>query len=396
VVHRTQRRGSPPESGLPPLTYLTVDSVATGVGTSQVLPYVTRLADRGVRVTLHSFEAVRPPGGLVDRVRRAGVGWRPHPFRGHGAPGGIGRVLAGAAVVRGRPLVHCRSTLAAASALLGRPDAWVWDQRGFWLEQRIALGSVGRGSRQERVLRRVERAAAERSDAVVTLSTAAIDELARRYPGFERRRTTVMPTCVDLDRFRPAPLPPLDPMVVLLSGSLNDLYDAPLAVRLIDELRARAPGTVAARVLRPRGSSISAGMRALAAAGATLGSAAFEEMPGEVRAAHAGFAFLRHDVAVGAPGAVPTKVAELLASGRPAVVSAGLGDLGDLLPAHGSGVVVTGGSEAELARAATELLGLLTDPATPARCRALAEQHFDLDRAVDRLLGVYARASGET
>lgn len=380
---------------MPPLTYLTVDSVVTGVGTSQVLPYVTRLAARGLPVTLHSFEPARPPAQLVDGLRRAGVAWRPHRFRGRGALGGIGRVLTGAVAARGRPLVHCRSTLPAASALLSRPGAWVWDQRDFWLDQRIALGSVASGSPRERLLRRVEHVAAERSDAVITLTVAAVDELERRYPGFDRRRATVVPTCVDLDRFAPAPLSPFEPLIVMFSGSFNELYDARVAVRLIDRLRARAAGPIAMRVLQPCGSPPSAGVRVLAAAGATIGTAPFEDMPDELRAAHVGFAILRRDLPAVAAAGAPTKLAELLACGRPVVVSAGLGDYDELLPACGAGVVVDGGDEAALDRAATELLALLADPATPERCRALAEQQFGLDHAVGRLLAVYRSLSGE-
>lgn len=380
---------------MPPLTYLTVDSVVTGVGTSQVLPYVTRLAARGLPVTLHSFEPAHPPGELVDDLRRAGVDWHPHRFRGGGSRGGVGRVLAGAVAVRGRPLVHCRSTLPAASALLGRPGAWVWDRRDFWLDERIALGSVVPGSAQDHVLRRVEHAAAERADAVITLTAAAVGVLERRHPGFERQRATVVPTCVDLDRFAPAPFVPPDPIVVMFSGSFNERYDAPVASRLINHLRARAAGPVAVRVLRPHGSPDTPGVRALAAAGATVGAARFEDMPDELRATHVGFAILRRDLPTVTAGGAPTKIAEFLACGRPVVVSAGLGDYGELLPAHRAGVVLEGDTEADLDRAAGEVLALLADPATPERCRGLAERQFGLDHAVDLLMDVYRRASGE-
>src|SRR5687768_17448837 len=46
---------------MPPVTYLTTDSLAEGVGASQVLSYVERLADRGLEIVLHTFEKAAPP-----------------------------------------------------------------------------------------------------------------------------------------------------------------------------------------------------------------------------------------------------------------------------------------------------------------------------------------------
>jgi glycosyltransferase involved in cell wall biosynthesis len=356
-------------ASLPRLTYLTVDSIATGVGTSQVLPYVTRLAQRGLEVTLHTFERGQPPPTLSAQVRQIGVDWRPHRFRGNGTAGGFARVLEGAAAIRGEQLVHCRSDLPAASALLARVPTWVWDVRSFWVDQRIALGAVRPGSGVEQVLRRVERAAATRAAAVTTLTDAAVAELGRRHPRFDPGRATVVPTCVDLRRFTPAPLPPREPLVVLLSGTFNALYDLAAGQQLVEHLRRHLRCEVRHARDLP-----------------------FDAMPAQVEAAHVGLSILRVDCPAASQAAAPTKVAEFLACGRPVVVNAGLGDFGELLPSYRAGVVLDGTSDAALQRGAEALLGLLADPDTPARCRRLAAEHFDLDEAVDRLLATYHRA----
>src|SRR5579885_706519 len=118
-----------PLMDLPPLTYLTVDSVAGSVGRSQVVPYVERLAGRGVEVTLHSFEPSAPDAAVGKRLAGAGVRWRPHAFRGGGAAGGGGRGVEGAALVAGATLVHARTDLAAASCLLSARQTWLREQR---------------------------------------------------------------------------------------------------------------------------------------------------------------------------------------------------------------------------------------------------------------------------
>jgi hypothetical protein len=71
------------------------------------------------------------------------------------------------------------------------------------------------------------------------------------------------------------------------------------------------------------------------------------------------------------------------------VVSAGLGDLDDLVVRHDCGVIVSSSSDEELERVTDEILRLVFDPATPTRCRRLAAEHFDLERGVDQLLETY-------
>jgi hypothetical protein len=149
--------------GLPALTYLSFDSMAEGVGWSQVVPYVEGLGRRGMEVTLHSFEKTSPDEGVARRLQAADVAWRPHPFNNGGTREGMARVVRSAAYLRGAELVHARSDMPAASALLARCPAWVWDVRAFWREQRIAAGQIRPGSPPDRVMRIVEDRAARRS-----------------------------------------------------------------------------------------------------------------------------------------------------------------------------------------------------------------------------------------
>lgn len=372
---------------LPPLTYLTIDSMSEGVGLSQVVPYVARLASRGVDVTLHSFEKEEPAGTVKRALSAAGVHWRPHAFRGAGAAGGLARVAHGAALVAHAPLVHARSDLPAASAMLARRSAWLWDVRGFWREDRMALGLLGQGSVPERVLRGVETRAAAASTAVVTLSGTARDVLVQRYGDAMAGKVRVITTCVDLDRFAAAPLPAAEPVRLLLAGSLSGLYDIDTMLRLFEMLRARRPTELT--VLTP---AVTPWDERFRAHSAEVGHATAEEMPDRVREHHVGLSIRRFDVGVTSYSAMPTKLGEFLATGRPVVVNSGLGDLDELVSRHDCGVVLRDASDGELERAVAEIDRLLEDPKTPLRCRTLAEEHFDVERGVDQLLDAYRQA----
>ena len=369
------------------LTYLTFDSLSEGVGLSQVVPYVERLGRRGLDVTLHSFEKHAPPEEVGERLRSGGVHWRTHPFGRRGPAGGAGRVLRGAQIVAGAPLVHARSDLAAASCLLARSRVWIWDMRAFWREERIDMGLLKPGSAEERIMRVVESASAKKSAGMIALSAAAVGIMAERHGGDVPQKARVVPTCVDLTRFRQSALPPPDSLRFLLTGTLNDLYDVPTMIRLVERVRRRRPAELT--VLSP---SPGRWMGALRKAGAEVASVDAREMEGHIARHHVGLSMRRPDTRVSSSAAVPTKIGEYLACGRPVVVNAGLGDMDVLLDRYRCGVAVTDLSDSGLDRVALELERLVSDPETPARCRALAEEHFDLERGVDELIRTYRQA----
>lgn len=378
---------SEPGGGTPAVDYVSVDPISSTVGSSQVLAYVERLGRRGVPVRLHTFE-VDPDGPGAEEVRarleRSGVDWRPRPYGRGGPVGGLGRVLRAAWAVRHSPLAHARSDLAAAAVLLGRARSWLWDVRSLYVDQKVATGVMAAGSPQARILRWVEGRAARRSAAVVTLTEAVVDELDRRYGGVVGPKATVVTTCVDTERFAPAPMGG-GPTRVLLAGTLNAYYDVPEMLALVAELRRRR--AVEFVVAAPASTDWDDRLRSF---GATRTSAASAEMPALVAGSHVGLGVCRDDAGVSLLAAMPTKLGEFLACGRPVVVNAGLVDAARLVEEAGAGLAHRAGGDP--ADTVDRLEALLADPDTPRRCRDLALAHFDLEDGVGRLVAAYGRA----
>ena len=102
-------------------------------------------------------------------------------------------------------------------------------------------------------------------------------------------------------------------------------------------------------------------------------------MLNEIQSSSFGIALCKLDIGDSLAGVMPTKVAEFLAVGRPVVVSKGVGDLDELLVSTRTGVVIDG----DVDSAVDSLLALLEDSETPFRCRALAENHFNMSKAVE-------------
>jgi len=374
-------------SDLPTLTYLSMDPLTSTVGSSQVLAYVERLALRGVDVDLVTFEH-RVDLDLWERLARIGVRWRPQDFGRHGSAGGLGRVMRARQSIMGAAMVHARSDMAAGAVALAGIDRWVWDVRSFWVDQKIASGVIRAGSMQERIMRRVEHRAAIRCSAAIALTESAIVELDRRYNYVVSPKATVITTCADLDRFQASTMPPM-PLRVLLSGTLNRYYDLQSMLDLVAELRRRRP--VEFIVASPGETGWEA---ELSTVEAVRVSATPDEMKDLVASCHLGLSVCRDDAGVSLLAAMPTKIGEFLAAGRPVVVNPGLVDATTLLVQERCGVTYGQTPSCGLDEVVDRLEALLADPVTPERCRSLAESHFDLDAGVDRLIGVY-RSIGE-
>lgn len=372
---------------LPPLSYLSFDSVTEGVGRSQITPYVAALAQQGMQIVLHTFEKHEPSVDDRTRLETLGVDWKPHPFGGFGPAAGAKRVVRGAWFLRGADLVHARGDLPAAAASIHRAP-WIWDMRSMWTDQRIALGALKPGSPEERVLRVIERRSSRTSSSIVVLARAAIGVMQDRFGGDVARKCSVVPTCVDLNRFSEKPLPPTEPIKFLLLGTLNNYYDVPLMLRLVERFRRTLPAQL--NVIAP---ARTVWTEELQAAGAKITTAPPSSIPRNIHQHHVGLSVCRSNAGVSLRAAMPTKIGEFLASGRPVVANPGLGDMDEIVAEFRCGVVLAGSSEEQLDRCCAELLDLLYDQELPRRARAAAVKHFNLDSAVDTLMDLYRRAA---
>ena len=103
-----------------------------------------------------------------------------------------------------------------------------------------------------------------------------------------------------------------------------------------------------------------------------------------------GISVCKLDAGPSLSAAMPTKIGEFLACGRPIVVNKGLGDMDKFIKEFNVGVSLDGNS-INLKKSAAELINLVLDPETPDRCRALAEKHFSMEVGAKRYLDLYGQ-----
>lgn len=363
------------------LAYLSIDSISEGVGASQILTLVEELSKLDIKISLLTFEKSSPPTWVQDRIRNSRVDWKPIAFAEHGAVAGLRRL---GRMVRNVPearVLHGRSDLPTLAGLLSHKGPVLWDVRSLWGEQRAILNPAQFNPGISAVLNKIEGIDAHRASAMSSLTRAVVPYLESKHDHLPRIRS-VIPTCVDLERFNFQPLPSGE-INVLLSGTFNAFYDLDLMKDVISELKHRAQ----VNVVWARDSA--AAKTELGVGENSVISLKHSEMPTATAASHFGIALCKMDSGPSLLAAMPTKVAEFWATGRPMLVTAGIGDLDGMIRGHRAGVIIT--DKTKISDALDELFELLKDHETPIRCRAVAEKYFDIKQAAIAYADIYSK-----
>lgn len=394
----------------PPVVYLTVDGVLGHLGFSQVFRVVEALAQRGFSYSIASTERAADLADSArvarvrDRAAAAGIRWRWAPYDERGTPAAVARNLAmlgwlaARALPRGEALVHARGYHSAlvADALRRRGGVrWLFDVRGYWIDERLEEGRWFTTPRRLRAARGVEAHLFRRASAIVTLTELHAAEV--RAGGHVAASTpvAVIPTCADYDEFVPAD-PSLDssdarrdlgaptgqPLVGIV-GSLNRAY------------RPRETARLAAEILQRRADAflvVLSGQReawsvALVAEGISperfkVVSVPHDRMPAVLRELSWALMLLEPETRAKL-GAMPTKLAEFFASGVRVCAHGCNREVTGWVERAGGGYVLGDLSDGSVSAAAVEVAARLGEgPNLEARERTVG--HFGLAAGVER------------
>jgi len=375
------------------------------LGQSQVLRYMEKLKEH-VLYTLISYEKPhlwkdrKSVNAIREYVEQIGVQW--YPLRYHQRPTipstlwdllqGFWR---GLWLIRKHrvQIIHARSyvmgTLALwLSSVTGIP--WVFDIRGFWVDERVDVGPLSRETWLYRGLKHLERVLFRHAHGIVTLTQKSLD-LLHSFPWYPRGKPEqVIPTCVDLSHFQFQPSHKTKNTFVLgYVGTTGGWYLFEPVLRFVKFLYEVLPNMTFWIITRdnpvPLWEFIH--QRGIPESIVQIEARPFEKIPEAMQKFNASVFFLKPTFSKQASS--PTRFAELMASGVPVVTNTGYGDLENLISRYRVGVLVSDFSDTSLQNAVRELLNLLQDPELPRRCRLLAEELFSAESGARRYLALY-------
>lgn len=234
------------------LLYLTQDGLLEPLMHSQVVRVVERLAALGWRYRIVSLEKERDlsDGSRVRRLRqrldRSGIAWEYAPFdwgqSSRSAAQNLGFLtrraieLAQRGRIRG---IHARAYVPAVAALAAWNATripWIFDARGYWIDERLEEGRWFTSPLRLGVARGLEHQLFCTASGVVTLTELQAQDVEARFKPLGRRPVRCITTLADFDDFVRRPLAELhsvspelverlrDRRVIAIVGSINSSY----------------------------------------------------------------------------------------------------------------------------------------------------------------------------
>ncbi len=375
------------------------------LGQSQVLAYLERLSPKH-KIHLISFEKhtdISVSGELSrmeERLKHAGIAW--HRLCYHKRPTGLATaydilrgILTGLRVVKTNKadIIHARSYVPSVIALALKKltgAKYIFDMRGFWADERVDGGIWPEGGRLYRVAKWFERKFLLNTDHIVSLTNSAVAEIKTfGYLGGKMPPVTVIPTCVDLDKFVLRRGGGSDKFVLGYVGSAGTWYLFEYVVDAFKILLSHNPGAYLVVVNRGEQEYI---RKILERSGISpdryeVKAVNHAAVPIEMSRMDAGVFFIRPQYSKQA--SAPTKLGEFLACGIPCISNTGVGDMTDVLRSNNVGIAIDGFSSHELESGIIRLISLAGETGMAQQCREVAKSHFSLIQGVKSYDEIY-------
>ncbi|WP_298973482.1 glycosyltransferase [uncultured Psychrobacter sp.] len=384
--------------------YLSYTGLLEPLGRSQILAYLSRLADE-YQFTIISFEKAEDLAktdelqALKKECEHYGINWQPKTY--HHKP----RLLAtlwdlSSLIYHTWQLsrsnrahhIHCRSYIPAIAAWLVSKQTqvpFIFDMRALWLEEMIEAGRLNRHSPVHKVLEWLETKLLKDAAHVVSLTEAAVNYLQQQQPQLNTQKFSVITTCVDLERFKLSTVAIEDKKLGTMGTVISGWYHLDwLFLSLKTQLRKDKDATFkivtrdSAQALRTMAQKYEIEPSKL-----EILSSSPNDIAKNIADIKAGLLYFT--AGISKLGSAPTRLGEFLACGIPVIGNSGVGDMASLIERYQVGVVIENGSQHAIDEALEKLDILYQDKDLSQRCRDAAEDYFSADKGAERYRQIY-------
>lgn len=384
--------------------YISYDGLTDPLGQSQVLAYMEKLAsayqifiiscEKKDRLAIYGKQ-------IEERCRKNNISW--HPLLYTKSPPVVSTIYDIWKITRKAKklyqqykydIVHCRSYMSALVGLKLKKEKgvkFVFDMRGFWIDEKIEAGSWNSSNPLYRFvikyLRKKEIEFYKSADAIVTLTEASKQVIVKDKPELQEK-IKVIPTCVNLDIFKPFDKTvrdtsrkklniPADAFVLLYSGGYGPNYDIDFLIKIYQKLDGHVSNLCLLILSKDGVTGLESKSNGLNIVSVSL---PYTEVSSFLMAGDLGVINYTNHFSVA--GRSPTKLGEYWASGLPAIAPKGIGDIDFLFSAYkNSGIIYDDENVYK------DLSNVLTTSKN--NLRAFANDYFSLEKGVRLYNDIY-------
>lgn len=400
----------------PATLYLSYDGMTDPLGRSQVIPYLERLSAH-FSITILSFEKntnFKKERERTSRVlHKSGIQWK--PLRYTKRPAVLSTLwdmlklyLAIQQQIRAHNvrLIHCRSYLTTLVALaFHRKVKIIFDMRGFWIDERVD-GKIWDTSQWLyktifHYLKRKERILLKESDAIVSLTQAAVPVIRSwQPPSAQAIPITVIPCCTDTAFFSRSEQHlavaattkkqlgiPDHVLTIGYLGSIGTWYMLDEMLDFFSVFRSRHAAIFL--FITPDAPELiftAATRKGVPHTAIKIIKANREEVPAYTLMMDVSIFFILPSFSKTASS--PTKLGELMSLGIPVICNKGVGDVERIVTEENCGILVEAFSTTAYQRATEELMSMY-DHRNTAAIRQSAIRRFSVDQGAAAYLSIY-------
>nr|WP_319536028.1 glycosyltransferase [uncultured Vibrio sp.] len=388
----------------PSTLYLSYTGLLEPLGRSQILSYLSRLS-KEYSITLVTFEKIDDISNdfevenLKAECLKFGIVWRPHLY--HNRPRLLAKILdliilfsdivrlSSSSKVK---VVHCRGYIPAIATWFSSKftkKKYIFDMRALWVDEIIEGGRLKKNSIINLALRKLECAILRDASAVVSLTESAIPFLLDNYRDLERKKFSVIPTCVDLEKFDTFSKVNNGITFGTMGTVINARFRSDWLFKLFSAQKSRNSDTNFKIVSRDSIDEIEHLISEydLTDSNFLLTSSRPQDIVTNI--SDIDVAVVLFTPGTSTLGTSPTRIGEFLACGIPVIVNSGVGDTASIIRENNVGVVLDNDADDSIESALNSISILLKDKSLAARCKKTAKSIFSVEIGVNKYRSIY-------
>jgi glycosyltransferase involved in cell wall biosynthesis len=367
------------------VVYISYNSIHEPLVDSQVLTYLKGLAKKDFEFTLITAEVksrIRSADKIKGELAKVGINWMP-VYRGK--LGVLGQLFAMRKLIirmKGISFVHARSYFSGVVAYLVWRSVeipYIYDIRGFWVEEKVYKGRLKPKSMVYKILKIIDQKVFQNASGVVSLTNKAKEIIIQfRFWKNKAPLIEVIPTCVNNKKFKPLKKSRIN-MVYL--GSVGQGYMGDIIFKVFSLVQHHFKEVEITLISRSQTKLINhlAKTNNVDMEKVKHLSLTHEQVAQALGGCSIGLSFINPHFSKKASCA--TKIGEYMSCGMPVLCNTGIGDMDEVLSSNVA-VFCDDFSSESLLSAIEQVISLSQDNHSVQSCQSLARDYFSLSNGV--------------